>query len=61
MGHPLSKIMMRKIIFIILIIITLLSICLNVYLVLENKRLTEKMEGLADRLGEIEYGGREFE
>ena len=52
--------MKRKIIFIILIIITLLSICLNVYLVLENKRLTEKMEGLADRLGEIEYGGREF-
>ena len=38
--------MMRKIIFIILIIITLLSICLNVYLVLENKRLTEKIEGL---------------
>ena len=38
----------------------MLSLCLNVYLVLENKRLTEKIEGLSDRLGEIKYGEREF-
>lgn len=44
----------KKIILIILIIITILSICLNIYLVLENKRLTEKMEGYADALGELE-------
>ncbi len=45
---------MSKIIIIILIIITLLSLCLNVYLVLENKRITEKWEGAEDALGELE-------
>ena len=45
---------MRKIILIILIMITLLSLCLNVYLVLENKKLTEQIEGFADALGELE-------
>ena len=45
---------MRKIIFIILVIITLLSLCLNVYLVLENRRITEKWEGAEDALGELE-------
>lgn len=45
---------MSKIVIIILIIITLLSLCLNVYLVLENKRITEKWEGAEDALGELE-------
>jgi hypothetical protein len=44
---------MRKIIFIILIMIILLSLCLNVYLGLENKRITEKWEGAEDALGEL--------
>ena len=45
---------MRKTLLIILIIISLLSLCLNVYLVLENKRITEKWEGAEDALGELE-------
>jgi len=52
--------MKSKIIIIILIIITLFSLCLNVYLVLENKRITAEMEGYADRLGETRRG-RVFE
>jgi hypothetical protein len=46
--------MKGKIIIIILIIITLLSLCLNVYLVLENRRITERWEGAEDALGELE-------
>jgi hypothetical protein len=52
--------MMRKIIFIILIIISLLLGTLLISEKIKNKRLTEKIEGLSDRLGEIKYGEREF-
>jgi len=45
--------MRSKIVIIILIIITLLSLCLNVYLVLESKRITERWEGAEDMLGEL--------
>ena len=44
---------MRKIILIILIIITLLLGILLVLEKMENKRLTEKIEGLSDELGEL--------
>jgi hypothetical protein len=51
---------MRKIILIILIILSLLLGTLLVLEKIENKRLIEENEGLSDRLGEIEFGGREF-
>ena len=45
---------MRKIVFIILIITTLLLGVLFVIEKIENKRLIEKIEGYADALGELE-------
>jgi uncharacterized protein YpmB len=46
--------MKSKIIIIILIIISLLLGTLLVLEKIENKRLTEKMEGYADAIGELE-------
>jgi hypothetical protein len=45
--------MKSRIVIIVLIIITLLSVSLNVYLLVENKRITEKWEGAEDMLGEL--------
>jgi hypothetical protein len=51
---------MRKFIIIILIAFSLLMTILFIREKIENRKLTEQVEGLSDELGAIQYGEQEF-